>query len=798
MTAKPAPSNETAISGQRSLLGGLRFKATGIAILLGTLPVLAVGTAAYQIVKSETGEQVEELQQSLAIDLRSKVNVFMRDRYGDIQTMANLDIFTDPKLRDIATVADKEAALERLLVAYPVYNSIGLFDRDGEVIAQTAGKYLGNHNDRLYVQEALAKDGPVLSQPLISTSSGIFSIYAAAPIKDKVSGETIGYIRSRVPVSIFEEFTSNLGASENSDYFLINRDGNVFFGPEGEYLVQTNSRGAEAGSEATSEFTARAAQEFFPELQQLQASTQAGSILGTSPADGESQLISYVPPQALAGLPELGWSVALATDTDIAFAAQQQLLRTLVGGTALAAVVVALVAVILADRATRPILSATETVTQLGQGQLAARVEVRGEDEVAQLGANINQMAARIQTLVTEIESSNAAEIQQQNELLQADVGHILDVVSAVEEGDLTIKAEVSDRATGLVSDTLNRLIEELGRVLAEFAEAAQQVSYRANQQKKLTGTVTENALQQAQAVARVLELNEQVERAAGNSEAQVRQTSASLQDLEVTVNDGQGAIAALNEGITVLEQGSNRIVQQMKALGEFVGLTDRFVHDQSQIASLTQVLAMNASLVAARASEQRDPDQFIVVAREFESIASQVGELARQTNDGLVNLEQQSAQIHNAVATIDASVQGLGELVREFTGGVEQSSRVFGNVRTVTQAALQTGEAVAQANQDITRATQATTSVVGDIANRADKTVQLAQNTQAQSEQMDNLSVQLRDRIEFFRLPVDALPATLPAEDLVAEAEMAIDVPAQEVDRATTDTATDAEFALS
>ncbi|MEO0948966.1 MAG: cache domain-containing protein [Cyanobacteria bacterium J06641_5] len=564
MKNRLAPSGDRVTADRRSLLSSVQFKVMGIAILLGTLPVLVTGVAAYQVVKSETRQQVEALHQNLATGLHNKINIFMRDRYGDIQVMSGLDIFTAPKLQDIVTVTDKRVALERLQKAYPIYSSIGLFDRNGNVIAQTSGEALGNHSDRRFVKAALERGKPVISQPTLSKTLGTFNIYSAAPIEDKVSGQTIGFICAHLPVSSFGELISSLGADEANQYFLSDRDGNIFFSSDEAYPTETNSRDGVADSNTTPQ----SLQQFFPQLEDLQTRASPGSVLGTSSAAGKKQLlITYIPSKALEGLPALGWGVTLATNTDDAFATQQPLLETLVGGTTLAMIFVALIAVILADRATRPILSATTTVTQLGQGQLGARVAVRGTDEIAQLGANINQMAERIQALVAEIESSNAAEIQQQNKLLQSDVGHILGVVTAITEGDLTVKAVVNERATGLLSDTLNCLTEELTRVLAQFSEAVRQVSQSANQQKQLTGVVAENALQQAQAVTQVLDLTGQVKRAASDSETQVRQTTASLQHLEVAVNDGQGALAALNEGISVLEQGSNRIVQQMKAL---------------------------------------------------------------------------------------------------------------------------------------------------------------------------------------------------------------------------------------
>ena len=226
-----------------------------------------------------------------------------------------------------------------------------------------------------------------------------------------------------------------------------------------------------------------------------------------------------------------------------------------------------------------------------------------------------------------------ATEAQKEGEALAAEVGDILDVVSAVEEGDLTVQAKVSQRITGLVADTLNRLIEELAQILAQVLETARQVSKGANNLEQIARDVATGTQQQAHSVTSVLNLSEQVEQSARAAAEQVQTTNQSLLSLSQAVNQGQQAIAKLIQGISVLQQGSDRIVQQMKTLGEFVGLADRFVQEQSDIAQQTQVLALNAALVAARAAGQRNPRTFAVVAREFEGIAEQVGNLAQQSS---------------------------------------------------------------------------------------------------------------------------------------------------------------------
>lgn len=344
--------------------------------------------------------------------------------------------------------------------------------------------------------------------------------------------------------------------------------------------------------------------------------------------------------------------------------------------------------------------------------------------------------------------------IRQESEVLQEDIGQILEIVSTVEEGNFTVQAPINDRVTGLIFDTLNRLIEELSKVLAQVLNVTAQVGQRTIQLDEVTNQVSNNAEQEAESVRKVLTLINQVVNSALNSGEQIKVSIQSLENLKLAVEQGQKASQGLTEGIDVLQQDTDQIVQQMKALGEFVGLTDQFLQEQSQISSMTQVLAMNASLVAARASEQRDPTQFVVVAREFESIANQVSTLAQRTSSGLVNLEQRSSQIHNVVSSIDSNVQNLGGLVREFTQGVEQSSEAFANVQQTTKEAVQAGELVALSSEEIISSAQSSTKVMDEIAQLTEVTRELTLKNLQRSEQMATLSNELLKTINFFQLP--------------------------------------------
>lgn len=921
----------------------LRLKATLLAVAISTLPVLGVGTTAYIVVSNLTRQEIEKSEKRLATEVQNHLNQYMWERFGDIQIMATLDIFTNPTLRQNTTNEEKNTALEQFLKAYPIYDNIAVFNIKGDPIAQTQGAALGNQLNSPYFQDALSSQKPILSQPLISNNSETFSIYSAAPIKDKFTGEIIGIISARVPVNKLSDLIKSLQPQLSKSYYLIDGAGKVFFSPKGQYLNQVNSQVAKPNPTQIS-YQGKPIEEIFPDIKLLREVQSTSSILSVNSVTQTKKLITYIPPNSLPGLPDLNWSVVLASDAAVLFAAQRQQLLILLIGIGFTIVIVLAVSTYLVNRAIRPLVASAQAVEKIGQGELDTRIPVKGNDELATLGTNINGMADQLQdvlqawqqkseqlkqhndvlsdlalnqaviqgnaklaakafteaiaqtlnlervgiwlynsngsnltcldqydlslqqhcisplldldqsskyfqllqtksfivindvqtnpvtyplvaagllsldtqllvsapiqiaervvglircdhvntsrswqeeeqTFVTSV--ANLVSIVVENDFLQQEVTHLLDVVSNVEEGDLTAKAHVSNRITGLVADTFNQLIERLADVLQQVLKVAHQASQEATQQKTLVETVATNAEQQAHDVSQVLDLTEQVEQAAQGSAARAKASNESLQTVSTTLALGQEAIASLTQGIAVLQEGTDRIMQRVKSLGEFVGLADQFVQNQSQIAFSTQTLSMNASLVAARASQQRDPKQFVIVAREFDSIAAQVSKLAQQTSEGLTNLERQSAQIYSVVSTVDSDVQSLGELVKQLTTGVEQSHQAFNHVQAVTVEAIQAGAVVNDFSHKIVEASQTTADVVRDIAELANKTAALTQIARERSDQMDLLSVELLQTVQFFQLPEateDDSVALLPTADHIQTEEITLNIAAQEV----------------
>ncbi|MDX2254877.1 MAG: hypothetical protein NW214_05125 [Pseudanabaenaceae cyanobacterium bins.39] len=412
-------------------------------------------------------------------------------------------------------------------------------------------------------------------------------------------------------------------------------------------------------------------------------------------------------------------------------------------------------------------------LTQQGHQQDATDSNVaKGQDELDRLSDSLkntlhyvkaNEMRLRNELASTlENDISQSQQNSEETQLLEAEVGDLLDVVSSMEEGDLTIEAQVNDRATGLVADTLNRLREKLVEIISSVLGTAQQVAQGASDLEELAKTVVLNTAEQAQSVVQGQALTEQVAAIAQRSAEQVNIANLSLQEVRDTVADGQVSINMLTESISVLQTGSAQIVQRMKTLGEFVGLAEQFVQDQGQIAYSTQILAQNATLVAARASEQKDPKQFASVAREFGAIAGQVDDLATRTNDGLTILQQRTSQIQTVVTAIDAEVQNLSGLVAGFTEGVEASQAAFGSIQSATEEVVQIGQTITASSTEIAEAAESTATYISEIAQLAERTADLTRSARQQAEAMGNQAQQLLQGIQFFRLPEAAIALSI------------------------------------
>ncbi|HEY9711793.1 MAG TPA: methyl-accepting chemotaxis protein, partial [Oculatellaceae cyanobacterium] len=568
----------------------LRTKATVLALAMGTVPVVLVGLTAYFVASQSIKEQIVQNEKTIATDLEDKLNLFVKQRYEDIVALSQLDAFANPKVQEVLTSEYKNARLDEVLKASPIYDHVVVYDLKGNIIAKSQGDSIPNYFDLDYTQAVLKTDRPVLVDPRPNKANGKYSFFAAAPIKDKVTGKTIAIVRTRAPMSLVNQVFGT-DALQGREFYVTDSQGQITASNRQQILQKKLN---EVFPKLVSEIEVKSKQSSTPSIIESQ----------------EQQIITYVPNTELAKAYNLNWSLLLTLPKSTAFAAQRQFLLTILLGTIIVALIVAMIATVVANRATRPIVAATKAVEKLGQGELDTRLEVEGEDELAFLGANINNMAGQIERLLQEQvlaaeERQRTDEQLELKEALQKRALELLMEVDPISKGDLTIRAKVTADEIGTIADSYNATVANLRKVVIKVQAAATQVAETTSTNEASVQALSAEALQQAEEIAQALERAKDMAQSVQLVAANAEQALVAVQQAQETVEEGDVAMNRTVNGILAIRETVAETAKKVKHLGESSQKISKVVNLIGSFAAQTNLLALNASIEAARAGEE-------------------------------------------------------------------------------------------------------------------------------------------------------------------------------------------------
>jgi methyl-accepting chemotaxis protein PixJ len=643
----------------------LRWKVTGLAIALSTIPLIGIGATAYYLAGNSLSKQVSEAEIARTAGMMDKVNRFMIERYGDIQIIAKQGIFINPAIRDTTSMPEKIEIVDNYLKSYAIYDSIAAFDLEGNVLVQsTGGEKLGNHKERDYFQQVIKTKEAYISQPTKSQSTGVVSVYMASPIIEKGTNKMTGVVRARMPVKYIEDVISNFNAN-GEEYHLIDSEGNFFVALETEQV-------------------GRNVAEDFPGLDKLRATEEAGSTITVDAVDNQEQLVAYSPSGTLEGLPPLNWEGVIGIDTDQAFAAKRHLLLILEIGLLVTVLGVAALATYLSYKGTAPILKSTEAVKKLGQGNLDIRTEIKGSDELAELGSNINLMAEQLQELLKKQEAE-AWKQRQEKETLQTGVMNLLLDVEGAQKGDLTVQAKMSEGAVGSIADAFNATINRLRRLLEQVQTVSTEVGQLSQTGESSVRQLSDAALTQAEeidgALGNIAQINESVENVAkfAQEAAQIaREGLIQAKEGDRAMDETVNSIEKIRTTVAGTSKKAKQLAESSQEIAQIVDII-------SGISEKTNLLAFNASVEAARAGEHGEG--FRIVAEEVRRLADRITESTKDIQQLVSTIQQDTTSVLQGMETSTTEVVNGSELIRLTKQNLRRLAQTNENINQYLQS---------------------------------------------------------------------------------------------------------------
>jgi methyl-accepting chemotaxis protein len=172
----------------------------------------------------------------------------------------------------------------------------------------------------------------------------------------------------------------------------------------------------------------------------------------------------------------------------------------------------------------------------------------------------------------------------------------------------------------------------------------------------------------------------------------EINQVSGSFADVRnqivASVAEAQDGVNSLNDRSREMEADFSKMAVTFEELQSAVDRIKLYMSRIVSIADQTNILALNASIEAARAGQAGKG--FAVVASEVKQLAGEIKELAAEVDGGIVDVEKGSVELN---ASIESSLKALGMGARQ----VGQTDALFNQITEAAEGAASVQTEISQ-----------------------------------------------------------------------------------------------------
>ncbi len=327
----------------------------------------------------------------------------------------------------------------------------------------------------------------------------------------------------------------------------------------------------------------------------------------------------------------------------------------------------------------------------------------------------------------------------------QQAIMRLLDEISSLGEGDLTVKASVTEDMTGAIADAINYAVDELRHLVTTINDTSAKVAVSSQETQATAMQLAEAAGHQASQITtaseRINEIAASIEQVSRNSteSAEVAQRSV------VIAAEGAGVVRETIQGMDQIRDQIQETSKRIKRLGESSQEIGSIVELINDISEQTNILALNAAVQAASAGEAGRG--FAVVADEVQRLAERTSGATRRieslvqtiqadTNEAVSSMEQTTSEVVSGARLAEDAGTALTE--------IERVSNALNNlIKNISIAAHQQSAAAT----DITQTMDVIRKITGQTSQGAGQTAESIGH-------LAQLAADLRRSVADFKLP--------------------------------------------
>ena len=333
------------------------------------------------------------------------------------------------------------------------------------------------------------------------------------------------------------------------------------------------------------------------------------------------------------------------------------------------------------------------------------------------------------------------------NERNQRAILKLLDEMSSLADGDLTVQATVSEEITGAIADAVNFAIEQLRELVNGIKFTAQEVASSAMDTRTSTSELARAAALQAKeigvATATVEDMAQSFDTMAKRSH---ESSDVARRSVEIAHNGGEKVRETINGMDTIREQ-IQQTSKRIKRLGESTQEIGDIVELINGFAEQTNVLALNAAIQAASAGGAGKG--FAVVADEVQQLAESATQATRRIETLVQTIQTDTSEAVVSMESTTTEVVSGARLAQDAGTALE-------NIETVS---TDLSNLIANISDEAQTSSATATKISALMRKVQDVSTQASAGSAQAATSVENLAelvMRLSDSVTDFKLPED------------------------------------------
>lgn len=646
-----------------------------ITVLMIIMTVIGFGTAK-RIINKDTTQQSEQAVTICA----DKIDAWLSQQAEFAVSQANAAAMLTDAVGDRThndEFIDRVMTLnDGLLDCYTAYEDMDLYMAVTDVTTLPDGF---DSRTRGWYKEAVSNDGPAFTAPYTDTATGAMIITISAPIKS--NGELLGVFGMDITLDYIMELTKHMKVTDNCYAVLIDGSGNFMVHENPELAPHDDGTGSYVSVSAND--TEGGYGEMLSKLEE-----NGGSYMELmKDYDGAKKYFDF------RRLDTTDWTIGcIIPENDIT--SQISTLRLIYIILIIAGVILGnTVIVVVMRRQFKPLTQVSEAAEKIAAGQLDTQFDYDCDDAVGSLCSSFRRCTDATRRYI-------------------ADISEKLDRLA---NKDFTVEiTEDYIGDYGAIKVSLEKIISSMRDVIGNIETASRQVTIGA---EHVADSSTELAAGVADQTNTIRRLNESIEEITDR----VKNEDAEAQEASRLANSARQKIESSNEEMKKLLEAMDSILKMSSETAKIVKTID-------DIAFQTNILALNASVEAARAGAAGKG--FTVVADEVRNLAAKSAEAANRTSaliNETVDAISSGAALANSTAeylgdavkdtvNVDSSISKISESAREQSSYMDILSESIGTISDIVDQTSDTAQTGAASSEELSGQASMLTGLISEF----------------------------------------------------------------------------------